>query len=388
MINNGASLATSNVADGQPFAVGYDYHVMAVAGIMKLKPVAVSASSSAIGLQPSRAIDADPNTQWSSGNINSDSETLTLKFGQRFSFDHMAIKTGILAGLTMYRADVSDDGTTWRDAGGTYRNTTWNSETKPLSGEGRFLRIRFLNDSFGSRMSRFSIFDLQVFGKANPSAIAQTMTLHAVPQSVPYGPAVSFAGPIGTVINTATNAFDNTAKGLKFPAMIFTSVGRLGIDSTRVTPLNAPFVESDLGNPGSATFLDTLGGLGDNSGSWVFTHRNSNGVFNVEASAKTNVTTWDPKKVSFLDLGPKVRRWHISGKYTTQNNAQFDAPVVVVYTRPDGVHDFTFALGSIFPPGEIPTTIDMAGFVFAFFLTSGSGNPSPDDAQVTLSSEN
>jgi hypothetical protein len=352
--------------------------------VRQLAPISVNATSTYNGLTPDRAVDGDLSTQWASGNYQSRSESLTLQFDQVYTFDHMAIKTGYLPNGVVYNAQTSNDGINWTLVGGEFTNATWEMETKLLSGQGKFLRIAFLNDT---AIARVSIFEVSIYGKTSATLTSKTLEVNGQNNTVTFKHAASIGGPLGNIINVETNAYNNTLQRLKFPAMLGADRTRYGYDYARITADNAKSWESDLGSPGLVSFLDDVNGLTDNSGDWTFTHENNNEIFPVIANATHNVTTWDPAKVAFLDLGSTTRTWNLTAAYDSNTFNAFTPGVVLVYTRPEGVRDFTFALSGYFPGQGGATTFQTQGTVYAFFLAT-EPSPSQFNATLTLTSFN
>lgn len=137
----------------------------AAAGPLDRTGWVASASSSAAGDPPSRAIDSSRETRWSSGAAQAPGQTFELGFGNRRSFDRILLDSGSLSfeddHPRAYEVHVSDDGALWRGpiASGT--------------GSGPLTDIRFpLQEASGIRITQtgadsfrwWSIHDLQVYG--------------------------------------------------------------------------------------------------------------------------------------------------------------------------------------------------------------------------------
>lgn len=152
----------------------------------RVSPAAVTASSTYANLSPQRAIDGNLSTQWASGGYRESEAWLAARFGGAIAFESIRIKTGALPSGVGYRLETSDDGQTWRSASGTLTNTTWNLESKPVSGEGRYLRVRFFNAA-SAPLARFSIFELEVYGRAATNTAPAIAEVGQSPLKIPFG---------------------------------------------------------------------------------------------------------------------------------------------------------------------------------------------------------
>ena len=115
-----------------------------------------------------RAIDKNTDLEWASSDSDYD-PSLTVRFDARHYFERIRIKTGPSLGTT-YRVEVSDDGSSWRDASGPLSNSAWDMEEKAVSGAGRYMRIHF-SEPQPPRVRHFSIFELEVFSDVNETAL-------------------------------------------------------------------------------------------------------------------------------------------------------------------------------------------------------------------------
>lgn len=129
---------------------------------VRVRPSGITASSSYSGLPPTRAIDGDQGTQWASGGYKTAEESLTLNFSSTVSFSQIKIKTGALPEGITYKVDVSNDGVNWTGASGRLTNRTWNLETQPLTGSGKYLKIRFFN-SLTAPIARFVVYEVEAY---------------------------------------------------------------------------------------------------------------------------------------------------------------------------------------------------------------------------------
>ena len=107
-----------------------------------------------------------------------------------------------------------------------------------------------------------------------------------------------------------------------------------------------------------------------------------------QASATHEVTTWDPATVASVDLGAAARTWHLAYRDTDPYPNVQGPGVVVVYTRPDGVRDFTFTgpVGT-FPGNDAGDTFQASGRVYAFFLLPAQESPTASAFDLTFTSE-
>jgi hypothetical protein len=185
-----------------------------------------------------------------------------------------------------------------------------------------------------------------------------------------------------TISSITTEAYNNQAAGMKFTALAGATRGRYGWRYGRITPENASEWGGDIGGPGTVFFLDSVGGEADNDGSWVITERHDDGTemyeIRTEVLAKSDLCTFDPARVAFANLGATGGTWRINAAWENAESAptSFPAGCFLVFTRPDGVKDFT-----IVGPGE--TTLTAKGYVYAFFITAEAEKPD-GDLRLTL----
>jgi hypothetical protein len=185
-----------------------------------------------------------------------------------------------------------------------------------------------------------------------------------------------------TISDLTAEAYNNKAAGMKFTALAGATRGRYGWRYGRITPENASEWGGDIGGPGTVFFLDSVGGEADNDGSWVITERHDDGTevheIRTEVFAKSDLCTFDPAKVAFANLGASGGTWRVNAAWENAESAptSFPAGCFLVFTRPDGVKDFT-----IVGPGE--TTLTAKGYVYAFFITAEAERPD-GDLRLTL----
>jgi hypothetical protein len=133
-----------------------------------LEPSSVRASSSRESSSgyaiygTNRAVDGDLNTEWANAGWQERTASLTLSYDRVMDFRTVEIKTGPMR-RSSYVFESSMDGYDWTPISGRLRNTTWDMETKDVSGRGRFLRVRWLNDD--DPRGYFAIFEVQAFGR-------------------------------------------------------------------------------------------------------------------------------------------------------------------------------------------------------------------------------
>ncbi|MFN3429066.1 MAG: discoidin domain-containing protein [Candidatus Sericytochromatia bacterium] len=131
--------------------------------VERLTPRTVTANSAYAGLSAGRAIDGNQATQWANGGYQDAEAWLNLDFETPVRFERIALKTGTQPAGVRYQLESSFDGATWTPLGAPLANTTWGMETKAAPGEGRHLRIRFLNAP-SAPVARFYLFELEVYG--------------------------------------------------------------------------------------------------------------------------------------------------------------------------------------------------------------------------------
>lgn len=159
----------------------------------RLYPSSVSASSE-LDYRGSiytsgRATDANADVEWASADSDP-SPSYTLDFGGVQTFNRLRIKTGPSQGTT-YRVEASYDGTNWTDISGPLSNASWSIEEKAVSGQGRYLRLRFANTT-PPALRHFSIFEIEVYGGGG-----------AAPAPVPPAPSgnyVQWNGLVGDIM--------------------------------------------------------------------------------------------------------------------------------------------------------------------------------------------
>jgi hypothetical protein len=174
----------------------------------KVTPTSITASSTYSGLTPQRAIDGNQSTQWANGGYKDASAWLNLAYASTQAFSSIRVKTGALPAGVSYVVEVSNDGTTWAAASGNLTNTTWNMETKTVSGSGKYLRLRFTN-STSNPIARFSVYEVETFAQA-----ANIAWCEAVAANGPiYEPGASTSGPPSYYLNLDVTKHDDTAFG-------------------------------------------------------------------------------------------------------------------------------------------------------------------------------
>lgn len=338
--------------------------------VVRLSPTGATASSSYVteyaAMTPARAIDGNQDTQWASGEYQGQEATYTLSFDRAYAFDEVRIKTGYLPDGVAYWVETSDDNQTWRTASNRLTSTSWRLETKPLQGTGRYVRVRFTNGY--PPMNRFSIFEIEVYGRASATTVTRQARVDGLANKVAFKGGACIGG-WATVIHTEVEAYNDKARNLKFPAMLGLDQGRYGYNAARITPENLQNWGGDIGGCGAVAFLDTTDGQADNAGAWTFTIRDPAGdIFPEIATVEDGTTTWNTSQAVRVDLGSGVRRWRLTGDYVyTDPGMSYEPPVVVVYKRPDGVWDFSIAAGNAYPDGG-PGLIETSGSVYAFYV--------------------
>lgn len=186
----------------------------------RLTPIAATASTTYTGLTPQQAIDGNLSTQWANGGYKEPECWLQLQFPQVVSFGQAKIKTGALPTGVTFKFDTSMDGVTWEPASGRITNLTWGMEAKDLVGQGKYLRVRFLN-SQTDPIARFQVYELEAYAGSGSSEVtspAPTPTPTAMPSpSSSIAPGTKFPQyyPDWTAV-PPTNAFiENTSDGRK-----------------------------------------------------------------------------------------------------------------------------------------------------------------------------
>lgn len=168
VVNGETGTAPTPSATPSPTPTGSFSQPPATGTPVRVTPTGATASSSYSSLPPTRAIDGNQTTQWSSGGYKTAEESLTLSFPTTVSFSQIRIKTGALPEGITYKVDVSRDGVSWEPASGRLTNRTWNLETQPVSGTGRFLKVRFFN-SLTAPIARFSIYEVEAYAGGTSS---------------------------------------------------------------------------------------------------------------------------------------------------------------------------------------------------------------------------
>lgn len=174
-------------------------------------PIAVSADSSYASLDPSLAVDGNLSTQWSSGGYQAAEAWLQLDFGAVRPFSQLALKTGALPSGVSYQLELSADGQQWTPVGDRQTNTTWQLETKPFVGQGRYVRVHFYNNP-SQPIARFSVFELQVDGQANSAGTPTPTSTPSTPPSSTPTPAPSSA-PTSVPVGVTPNPGPGAARG-------------------------------------------------------------------------------------------------------------------------------------------------------------------------------
>lgn len=216
---------------------------------------------------------------------------------------------------------------------------------------------------------------------ATPAPVARSLVVAGDRHLVELTSFKAFGTSPFTVSSITTEAYNNKAAGMKFTALAGATRGRYGWRYGRITPENASEWGGDIGGPGTVCFLDSVGGEADNDGAWVITERHDDGTevheIRTEVLAKSDLCTFDPAKVAFANLGASAT-WRINAAWEHAESAptSFPAGCFLVFTRPDGVKDFT-----IVGPGE--TTLTAKGYVYAFFITAEAERPD-GDLRLTL----
>lgn len=214
-----------------------------------------------------------------------------------------------------------------------------------------------------------------------PAAVTRSLVVAGDRHLVELTSFKAFGTSPFTLANITTEAYNNKAAGMKFTALAGATRGRYGWRYGRITPENASEWGGDIGGPGTVFFLDSVGGEADNDGSWVITERHDDGSevheIRTEVFAKSDLCTFDPAQVAFANLGAGGT-WRIDAAWENAESAptSFPAGCFLVFTRPDGVKDFT-----IVGPGE--TTLTAKGYVYAFFITAEAERPD-GDLRLTL----
>lgn len=188
------------------------------------------------------------------------------------------------------------------------------------------------------------------------------------------GETLLLGGETRPVLSVTGTAYNNAAKGYRFPAMLAAQPDADGWRYERVTPETAAGLRGFDGNTMPVFFLDSSDGLGDNSGAWTFTVGTpEGGTTTLVADPKVHVTAWDPTRTAMLDVGASGT-FKVEATYDETNGVSEEG-VCLVYSHPDGVRDF-----GVLRHGQGPVTIDARGYVYAFFL--GQGGESDQDAML------
>lgn len=136
----------------------------------RLTAIAATASSTYTGLPAERAIDGSLSTQWANGGYKEPECWLQLEFPQVVSFGQAKIKTGALPTGVTFKFDTSVDGVNWSPASGRITNLTWGMEAKDLVGQGKYLRVRFLNSQMDP-IARFQVYELEAYAGSGSSEV-------------------------------------------------------------------------------------------------------------------------------------------------------------------------------------------------------------------------
>lgn len=152
-----------------------------------------------------RAVDNNTDLEWASSDGDTD-PWLALTFGQRYTFDHIFIKTWPGSRFVVQRSN----GAQWVDASSTVTSRNWQLQRVAVRGTGGMLRVHFLWPP-PSGVNHFSIFEIKVYGSA---AGQLPPTTAPVPPPAPVPPAPVPAPPVSTTPqgNTLVEMSDSGAQ--------------------------------------------------------------------------------------------------------------------------------------------------------------------------------
>jgi hypothetical protein len=195
-----AALAACGVPAPSPLSPGGEpaknrYHLLAIEPVPKgpqrgpegseplrvpLPIVGVTASTSAAGSMPGRAIDGDVATAWSDRGPRARAAAITFTFARVHTFSRVRLRTGALpAGIT-FKVDVSTDGRTWEPASGRLTNPTGGMTDQDVFGTGRYLNVRFFN-SKTEPIDRFSVYEFEAYASTAPLPAPPSPTIAPAP---------------------------------------------------------------------------------------------------------------------------------------------------------------------------------------------------------------
>ena len=173
-----------------PGASGYSLRDLNVHG-SPLEDLAVgrpafASSVEGIGFDPSRALDHDLGTRWSSGQwkLNTQTAWFAVDLGARFDLHEVQLNWETAFAVD-FQIQVSDDGQDWT----TVRSVVGNNAKGPqtlsgLAGSGRYVRILCTKTSAGS--NNYSLFDVKVFG--SPTASTTLIAIAPPPSETAFDP--------------------------------------------------------------------------------------------------------------------------------------------------------------------------------------------------------
>jgi hypothetical protein len=157
--------------------------------LVRVPVTGATAESSYNGLSPARAIDGDLSTQWANGGYRAAEAAIVFAFAETHDFGGVRLRTGALPEGITFKVDVSTDGVNWAPASGRLTIGTWNMESRPVQGTGKFLKLRFFN-SATAPIARFSVYEFEAYattgGAATPTPMPSS-TATTAPTPTPGG---------------------------------------------------------------------------------------------------------------------------------------------------------------------------------------------------------
>lgn len=263
----------------------------------------------------------------------------------------MSLKTGALPSGVRFVIETSDDNAHWRAASGELTIATWNMESKPVSGAGRYLRVRFLN-SASAPVARFQLFELEAYGaggggtSGNRAPVVSGVT--ADRYKSPEYLTANASDPDGDMLTYTWARQDGTVFG-EGKTVHYYGVGGENYDPVKDEPV-------------TVTVRDGRGGVA------TYDYRVDNFGGNYAQYPAASAVEWDPGKVGYA---------YVPGDVTVHASGDFAAysAVILEYATANGRELALAAAGDTTLPG-------CTGAVYMYLLgPTGSDAPQP---RITL----
>lgn len=150
---------------------GHPYRLLAVE---RVPITGVTASSSAAGSPPVRAIDGDAATAWTDRRPRARGASITFTFARAHTFSRVRLRTGALPEGITFKIDVSRDGRTWEPASGRLTNRTDGMTDQDVYGTGRYLNVRFFNSNTAP-IDHFKVYEFEAYAETGAGGDRPTL---------------------------------------------------------------------------------------------------------------------------------------------------------------------------------------------------------------------